>query len=193
MTGAPITDVDSLLGVLESGADATDAEDVDLLAHGLQCAALLAGVAPDDEELQVAGLVHDIGSSLWPDHPRTHARTGAAAVADLLGERVAWLVGHHDEAKRYLVTTDPDYTSRLSAASIATLEVQGGRLDDAERARLDAAPWLADVLAMRRADDDAKVPGREVPPLRPWRPMLEATAGRTPTRLSPARPGGTRR
>ena len=193
MTGAPITDVDSLLGVLETGADATDAEDVDLLAHGLQCAALLAGVAPDDEELQVAGLVHDIGSVLWPDRPRTHARTGAAAVADLLGERVAWLIGHHDEAKRYLVTTDPDYTSRLSAASVATLEVQGGRLDDAERARLDAAPWLADVLIMRRADDDAKVPGRDVPPLSHWRPIVAATAARTPTRLSRARPGGTRR
>jgi len=173
VTGAPITDVDSLLGLLESGADATDAEDVDLLAHGLQCAALLAGVAPDDEELQVAGLVHDIGSVLWPGRPRTHARTGAAAVADLLGERVAWLVGHHDEAKRYLVTTEPGYAARLSPGSVRTLEVQGGRLDDAGRARLDAAPWLADVLTMRRADDDAKVPGRDVPPLSHWRPIVE--------------------
>ena len=136
MTGAPISDVDSLLGVLESGAAATDAEDVDLLAHGLQCAALLAGVAPDDEELQVAGLVHDVGSVLWPGRPRTHARAGAAAVADLLGERVAWLVGHHD---------------------------------------------------------DAKVPGRDVPPLTHWRPIVEATAGRAPTRLPRTRPGGTRR
>jgi predicted HD phosphohydrolase len=176
VTGAPITDVDSLLGVLESGASATDAEDVDLLAHGLQCAALLAGVAPDDEELQVAGLVHDIGTVLWPGRPRTHARTGAAAVADLLGERVAWLVGHHDEAKRYLVTVDPGYAARLSPGSARTLELQGGRLDDAERARLHAAPWLADVLAMRRADDGAKVPGRDVPPLAHWRPAVERVA-----------------
>lgn len=193
MTDAPISDVESLFGVLESGAGATDAEDVDLLAHGLQCAALLAGLAPHDEELQVAGLVHDVGSVLSPGRPRTHARAGAAAVADLLGERVAWLVGHHDEAKRYLVTTDPDYTSRLSAASVATLGVQGGRLDDAERARLDAAPWLADVLTMRRADDDAKVPGRDVPPLSHWRPIVEASARRAPTRPLQGRPGGTRR
>ncbi|HEV3133595.1 MAG TPA: HD domain-containing protein [Acidimicrobiia bacterium] len=193
MTGAPISDVDSLLGVLESGAGATDGEDIDLLAHGLQCAAVLAGVAPHDHELQVAGLVHDVGTVLWPGRPRTHARAGAAAVADLLGERVAWLVGHHDEAKRYLVTTDPDYASRLSAASVATLEVQGGRLDATERARLDAAPWLADVLTLRRADDDAKVPGRDVPSLSHWRPIVKATAGRTATRLPRARPDGTRR
>jgi predicted HD phosphohydrolase len=176
VTTAPIRDVDSLLGVLDSGAGATDAEDVDLLAHGLQCAALIAAVAPDDHELQIAGLVHDVGTVLWPNHPRTHARAGAAAVAELLGDRVAWLVGHHDEAKRYLVTTDPDYSSRLSPASVRTLEVQGGRLDDAERARLESEPGLADLLALRRADDDAKVPGRHVPPLSHWRPVVEAVA-----------------
>jgi len=176
VTDAPITDVDSLLDVLESGAGDTDAEDVDLLAHGLQCAALLAGLAPDDHELQVAGLVHDVGTVLWPGRPRTHARAGAAAVADLLGDRVAWLVGHHDEAKRYLVTVEPAYAARLSPGSVRTLEVQGGRLDDAERARLEAAPWLADVLTMRRADDDAKVPNRDVPPLAHWRPAVERVA-----------------
>jgi predicted HD phosphohydrolase len=173
VTAAPITDVDSLLGVLDSGAGQTDSEAVDLLAHGLQCAALLAGAAPDDYELQVAGLVHDVGSVLWPGRPRTHARAGASAVADLLGERVAWLVGHHDEAKRYLVTVDGDYTSRLSPGSVHTLAVQGGRLDDAERTRLDAEPWLDDVLTLRRADDDAKVPGRDVRPLSHWRPVVE--------------------
>jgi predicted HD phosphohydrolase len=176
VTDAPIMGVDSLFDVLESGAGATDDEDLDLLAHGLQCAALLAGDAPDDAELQVAGLVHDVGTVLWPGRPRTHARAGAAAVADALGERVAWLVGHHDEAKRYLVTVDGDYTSRLSPGSLHTLEVQGGRLDDAERARLDAEPWLDDLLTLRRADDDAKVPGRDVPRLSHWRPIVEAVA-----------------
>jgi predicted HD phosphohydrolase len=178
VTGAPITDVDSLLGVLEFGAGESDAEAVDLLAHGLQCAALLTRTAPDDHELQVAGLVHDVGTVLWPGRPRTHARAGAATVADLLGERVAWLVGHHDEAKRYLVTTDRDYTARLSPASVRSLEVQGGHLDDGKRARLEAAPWLDDLVTLRRADDDAKVPGRDVPPLSHWRPVLEAVAAR---------------
>jgi predicted HD phosphohydrolase len=176
VTSGSIDDVDSLLATLESGAGATDAEDVDLLAHGLQCASLLADAAPHDRELQVAGLVHDVGTVLWPDRPRTHARAGAAAVAHLLGERVAWLVGHHDEAKRYLVTVDSDYTSRLSPTSVLTLEEQGGRLDDAERARLESAPGLDDALTLRRADDAAKVPGRDVPPLAHWRPVLDAIA-----------------
>jgi predicted HD phosphohydrolase len=172
-TNTPLADVDALFAVLESGARETDDEQVDLLAHGLQCAAILAETAPDDSALQVAGLVHDVGSVLWPGRPRTHARAGAAAVASLLGARVAWLVAHHDQAKRYLVTVDAAYTSQLSPGSVLTLEVQGGPLTDDERARLEAEPWLADVLTLRRADDAAKVPGRDVPGLAYWRRVVD--------------------
>jgi predicted HD phosphohydrolase len=177
VTGA-ITDVDALFALLESGARQTDNEDVDLLAHGLQCAAVLGATAADDPALQVAGLVHDVGTILWPDRPRTHALAGAAAVAPLLGDRVAWLVGRHDQAKRYLVTVDPEYRSQLSPGSVRTLEAQGGLLADDERARLEAEPGLADVLTLRRADDAAKVRGRTVPDLANWRPVVEAVADR---------------
>jgi predicted HD phosphohydrolase len=173
VTDQRIADVDSLFAVLAASTDRTDAENVSLLAHGLQCAAVLAETAPDDPALHVAGLVHDVGTALWPDRPRTHARAGAAVVASLLGKRVAWLVGHHDQAKRYLVTVDPAYHSRLSPGSVRTLEAQGGLLDGDERARLETEPWLDDVLALRRADDDAKVPGRTVPDLEHWRPVVE--------------------
>jgi predicted HD phosphohydrolase len=176
VTTPPLTDIDSLFAVLEGSAGRTDDEDVSLLAHALQCAAILAQSAPGDPALQVAGLVHDIGSALWPDRPRTHARAGAAAVAPLLGERVAWLVEHHDQAKRYLVTVDPAYRSRLSPVSVATLEVQGGLLPDDERVHLEAEPWLDDVLTLRRADDDAKVPGRAVPKLPAWRTVVQDVA-----------------
>jgi predicted HD phosphohydrolase len=139
---------------------------------------VLGATAADDPALQVAGLVHDVGTILWPDRPRTHALAGAAAVAPLLGDRVAWLVGRHDQAKRYLVTVDPEYRSQLSPGSVRTLEAQGGLLADDERARLEAEPGLADVLTLRRADDAAKVRGRTVPDLANWRPVVEAVADR---------------
>jgi predicted HD phosphohydrolase len=172
----PLPDVDALFDVLAAGAGEDDGEALDALAHHLQCAAVLAERAPGDVELQVAGLVHDVASTVWPGRPATHARAGADLVEPLLGARVAWLVGHHDEAKRYLITTDPAYRDRLSATSIATLEVQGGRLADDERAALEAEPELEALLALRRADDDAKVPGRRVPGLDTWRGALDALA-----------------
>lgn len=163
---------DELLALVARGAEHADEEHVDLLAHSLQCAALLAERHPDDLELQLAGLVHDVGTTLRPDEPADHASTGAAAVAPLLGRRVAWLVSWHADAKRYLVTTDPDYRARLSARSIVTLEAQGGLMDDDEVDALAKAPDLDALLALRRADDDAKVPGRVVPGLETWADRL---------------------
>lgn len=172
----PFHDVESLVEVLAAGAREDDGEEVDALAHHLQCAAVLTARVPDDTELQIAGLVHDIASTVWPGRPATHARAGAALVEPLLGPRVAWLVGHHDEAKRYLVTTEPDYRERLSPTSVVTLGAQGGLLADDERAALEAAPDLDALLTLRRADDDAKVAGRRVPGLETWRGMLDDVA-----------------
>ncbi len=168
-----IADVDGLIDTLSRGRSLDDGEGVDLLAHSLQCAANLAAAAPDDAELQVAGLVHDLGTILEPGRPATHARTGGDAVRDLLGARVADLVACHDVAKRYLVTTDPDYRSELSDQSVVTLAIQGGDLDDDERVAFEAAPDFEACLTLRRADDAAKVPGRVVRDLGQWRPLLD--------------------
>ena len=172
-----IETVDALLAVLQRGANAHDGEAVDLLDHMLQCGALLADAEPDDLELQVAGLVHDLGTVLEPNGPATHATTGADAIESLLGERVAALVAGHDQAKRYLVSTDSEYSAQLSDVSVATLALQGGLMDEAERARFEAGEHQASLVALRRADDAAKVPGLAVPGLQDWRPKLERVAG----------------
>jgi predicted HD phosphohydrolase len=162
-----------LVALLARGREHADEEHVDVLEHSLQCAALLAERHPDDHELQLAGLVHDVGWILQPDQTARHAENGAAAIAPLLGHRVAWLVSWHADAKRYLVTTDPEYRQRLSPRSIFTLEVQGGLMTDTEVAALAAAPDLDALLALRWADDDAKVPDCVVPTLDTWLPTLE--------------------
>ena len=171
-----LTTVDSLLDVVRRGTRAHDGEAVDLLDHMLQCAALLAESAPDDLELQVAGLVHDLGTVLEPHEPATHAITGAASVESLLGSRVAALVGGHDHAKRYLVSFDPGYRALLSEMSVATLALQGGAMDAAEGTSFRAGEHFASLVALRRADDAAKVPGRRVPELDEWRTKLERLA-----------------
>jgi len=171
-------DVDELFTTLTQGARARDGESINLLAHALQCAQLLAAKAPGDTELQIAGLVHDIGTTIEPDHPATHAITGARAVRVLLGDRVADLVERHDEAKRYLVTVDAAYRERLSERSIETLADQGGLLDDAGRAAFEAHPDFEACVALRRADDDGKVPGLSTRGLETWRPAIDSLVDR---------------
>jgi predicted HD phosphohydrolase len=158
--------------VLEASAAHADEEDVDLLAHALQCAAHLREVAPDDVELQIAGLVHDVGTALVPDAPERHAHIGADAVRALLGARVARLVAGHAEAKRYLIAVDADYRLALSDRSVVTLAAQGGPLDARAAAAFARGRDAEGLVALRRADDRAKVAGATVPGLETWRPVL---------------------
>ena len=144
------------------------------LDHGLQCAFVTAEAHPEDQELQVAALVHDIGHRFGPDH--RHGVLGAEEVRAPLGDRVAGLVEAHVPAKRYLVATDASYAALLSAESTRTLAVQGGTLTPDEVTRFMSSPYAADAVELRRADDAAKVPGRVVPPLPHWVPILEAVA-----------------
>jgi predicted HD phosphohydrolase len=142
------------------------------LEHALQVAAVLRERFPADEELQVAGLVHDIGQLLPGARDETHAEDGAAAVRVALGERVAGLVGLHVVAKRYLVASEATYGGSLAADSVVSLARQGGPLSVAERADFDRLPYAADALALRRADESGKVEGLEVAGLGEWMPMV---------------------
>ncbi len=174
-----ITSVSDLVDLLRSSApdhDSPGSEAVGQLAHGLQCAYVLSECHPHDRELQAAGLVHDIGHLLVPGDDAGHGRHGADAIRELLGERVAMLVELHVDAKRYLTATDPHYSGVLSVVSSATLVRQGGPMTSEEAKRFASHPlWLA-ALDLRFADDAAKVPGRGVPELRSWIPLLEQVA-----------------
>ena len=148
------------------------------LDHGLQTAAILETTHPDDLELQVAGLVHDLAHP-WdgPGQPEHH-RMGARAVEGLLGERVALLVEAHVDAKRYLVATDPDYQAALSPGSVVTLQAQGGPLSPDEIRVVEQRPDWDAAVALRRADDGAKRAGAVVADLDHWIAALHEVAAR---------------
>ncbi|MGV9667991.1 HD domain-containing protein [Nocardia niigatensis] len=181
MNPAPVGSVDELMTLLAACADAWDMPDrsgdpVDILDHDRQCAELLRRDFPADEELQVAGLVHDIGHVLVPGDDAGHGVHGGAAVRALLGDRVARLVELHVEAKRYLVATDSVHAEALSPSSRRTLIAQGGPMTPAEITAFERDPDFAAALALRRADDAGKVVGLTVHPLETWRPVVERVA-----------------
>jgi gamma-butyrobetaine dioxygenase len=86
--------------------------------------------------------------------------------------RVAWCVGAHADAKRFLCATEPAYYAQLSPVSRQTLVVQGGVMSPAETAAFAAQPWAADAVALRRWDDAAKIAGKPTPSLAAWEPLM---------------------
>jgi gamma-butyrobetaine dioxygenase len=134
-------------------------EVVDQRTHALQCAghAIDAGSVP---ELAAAAALHDVGRvpRVLRAYPGPHEEAGAAWCKARTTERIAWLVGAHVPAKRYLVATDPAYAATLSPASVASLRVQGGPYDAAAAAEFANHPWAGDALALRAWDEAAKAP-----------------------------------
>ena len=160
-------------GALEEQRGMSDGEAVDLWTHQLQAAALLRREGADDG-LVVAGLLHDLGDGRVPEH--THGPWAAALVRPLLGERVAWLIAAHADAKRYLCLIDPVYHASLSPVSRETLRHQGGPMTPAEASAFAAHPWASDALRLRRCDDGAKDPSVVIEDPLSFRAVLERVA-----------------
>jgi len=182
-TGRPrsIEELLALLARADGAVDSTsrNGDPIGVLAHSLQCGELLWRSHPNDDELIAAGLVHDLGHVVTPGRPSDHGRIGAELIRRLLGDGVAELVALHIPAKRYLVATDGDsstataYQDILSHDSTVSLGAQGGPMDAAEVADFAFLPHAERAVALRRADDRAKVPGLAVRPVEFWRPLLE--------------------
>jgi len=173
--------VEELMDLLHACRGAWDTPDrsgdpVDLHDHALQTAALLRRGHPSDKELQVAGLVHDIGHLLRPGDDAGHADHAADAIRPLLGERVSRLVRLHVAAKRYLAATSPG--RGLSPQSALTLTVQGGAMTPWEAAAFEHDPLAEDAVTLRQADDAGKVVGLDAGVMEDWRTVLELVAAR---------------
>ncbi|MGW9085299.1 hypothetical protein [Streptomyces yangpuensis] len=115
--------------------------------RALRTAALLRRSHPADKELQLAGLLQDVGRMLRPGDGARHAVLAAQALRSLLGDRVARLV-------RAAGATDTAGTAGGTAGP-----------DDAEA-----------VATLRRAREAAGASGPDAGVLEDWRPLLELVA-----------------
>lgn len=152
-------------------------EAVTIADHMLQTAALAERAGAPDA-LVAAALLHDIGHLAAAraeagDWERKHDRAGALFLEGRFGPEVVGPVNLHVAAKRYLCAVEPDYFSRLSPASVHTLEKQGGPMRPDEVAAFEAEPGHAEAVRLRRWEEDAKTVGRTAPGFAHYRPLLE--------------------
>ncbi|MEX0808579.1 MAG: phosphonate degradation HD-domain oxygenase [Dongiaceae bacterium] len=165
--------------------DQSYGEGVSQRAHALQCATLAERRGAPPAEI-VAALLHDIGH-LIHDLPETiaddgidteHESLGAAWLSQWFGPDVSEPVLLHVAAKRYLCATEPGYFDELSAASVLSLRLQGGPMNEVAAAEFAARAGAASAIRLRQLDDEGKDPAMATPPLEHFRPLVEALARR---------------
>ncbi|MBP2035428.1 metal-dependent phosphohydrolase [Streptomyces avidinii] len=134
--------------------------------QGLRTAALLRRSHPFDKELQLAGLLHDIGRLLRLSDGTVTVGVAAEAIRPLLGRRVARLVrlsgapgeeGAHGEegAPGARHDAEPDADTDADAAAEADSEA---------------------VATLRHARDSAAAADLDAGVLEDWRPLLDLVA-----------------
>ncbi|MGE3825601.1 MAG: HDIG domain-containing metalloprotein, partial [Bacteroidia bacterium] len=119
-----------------------------------------------DDEVILAAFFHDIGHICAKKDPKNdmggygmlrHERVGANYLRRRgFSEKIAKLIENHVEAKRYLCFKYPDYYKKLSEASKATLEFQGGKMTEEEAQTFENDPLFALSIKMREWDETAK-------------------------------------
>ena len=160
-------------------------EPVTMAEHMLQ-GATIAEQNGMPEDVIVAALLHDIGhftSEFGTYHPddtedRHHEDAGAEVLAPFFPSVVTDCVLYHVAAKRYLCATKPEYFKRLSAASVHTLELQGGPMSDEEVAKFEANPNLEKIIQVRYLDEAGKRAEMVTPDFWHFAPMVQRMVDR---------------
>ena len=158
-------------------------EDVKLVEHMLQCGDL-AKEAGAPDYLVVASLLHDIGHLLVDDAVGAqdsgidmhHDAVGARWLEERFPSTVSEPVRLHVAAKRYLVTTNHDYLSKLSHASVQTLYMQGGPLNQDEVIEFISREGAEDAVRVRLWDDLAKVREKPTSTLLEFKSLIDSLA-----------------
>ena len=174
--------VDALFELYDQHGHSYYDQTVTQTEHALQTAAL-AEAEHASQPLVAAALLHDIGHLLLDEHAarphflgsdQAHERVGALTLRRWFSPSVTTPIALHVPAKRYLVTTDPNYAAGLSPASTRSLAVQGGPMSPTEASRFARHRYANDACQLRRWDDNAKVAGRTTPELKSYRAALMA-------------------
>jgi len=155
-------------------------EPVTMAEHMLQ-GATIAEQNNQSEEIIVAALLHDIGHftsefgtfSMDDTEDKFHEEAGAKVLEEFFPSIITDCVRYHVAAKRYLCATKPEYFNRLSEASIHSLNLQGGPMNEDEVVEFEKNPNIKEIVQVRYLDDAGKHADMKTPAFAYFAPMVQ--------------------
>lgn len=146
-------------------------EEVSQIEHMIQCA-MLAEENNEDDDMILACLFHDIGHLIQIDYEenkmgkyglKNHEKIGKQYLIDVgIPQPIPDLVESHVKSKRYLTFKNKNYIKNLSEASIETLKLQGGPMNNEETIEFENSKIFNQALRLRYYDDKAKVKNKNI-------------------------------
>ena len=155
-------------------------EPVTMGQHMLQ-GATMAEQSKEPDDIIIGALLHDIGHftsefgtfSMEDKKDRYHEDAGAAVLEHFFPKVITDCCRYHVAAKRYLCATNPEYFQKLSAASVHSLNLQGGPMSETELKEFERNPNLKKILTVRLYDDAGKIPDMDTPSFWHFAPLVQ--------------------
>ncbi|MBK8391130.1 MAG: HD domain-containing protein [Saprospiraceae bacterium] len=159
--------VEEILAIFKKHGELNYGESMSVLSHSIQSGLIARNLGLTDS-LLVAAYLHDIGHicPLYEGVKNSMMDGYGLNEHDLLGahflerkgfdETVTVPIRNHVASKRYLCLKDESYFSKLSTASVTTLDFQGGVMDAYESLIFENSPFFEESLSLRKIDDEAK-------------------------------------
>ena len=153
-------------------------EKVTMTEHMIQ-SAMLAEKNKSSSSLVCASLLHDYGHFIIDNPDKLlnrkedgkHEDIGYRYLKKYFKKHVVEPIKNHVKAKRYLARNQKYYRI-LSTASIASLHLQGGVMNDEEAKKFEKEKYFADSIKLRKFDEASKKIGIEMKDINEYKHLL---------------------
>ncbi len=156
-------------------------ENVTISEHMIQ-SAMMAEKSKSKDFLVCSCLLHDYGHFILDDPDELvrkkqdgkHEDIGYEYLKKFFKREIVEPIKHHVMAKRYLAR-DKRYYNKLSNASIVSLELQGGLLNEKEAKLFEKEEFFKEAIKVRKFDESAKKVGLKIKDIIQYKDLLKAS------------------
>ena len=156
-------------------------ENVTIAEHMIQ-SAMMAEKSKSKDNLICSCLLHDYGHFILDDPDELvrnnqdgkHEDIGYEYLKKFFKREVVEPIKNHVLAKRYLAR-DKKYFNRLSKASILSLNLQGGVLNNKDAKLFEKDKFFKDSIKLRKFDEAAKKVGIKIKDIIDYKDLLKAS------------------